>query len=53
MTEPAQLDRNIVRITDIETTSQGSFDRGFCKQVQDGGQWRFFGRWENTNLRLI
>ena len=53
MTEPAQLDRIIVRITNFETTSQGSFDLGFYKQVQDGGQWRLFGRWENTNLRLF
>ena len=52
MTEPTKLDRNILTITNIETTSQGSFDRGFCKQLQDGGQWRFFGRWENTKLGL-
>ena len=52
MTERAKLDRNILTITNIETTSRGSFDRGFCKQLQDGGQWRFFGRWENTKLGL-
>lgn len=55
MTEPTKLDRNILTIINIETTSRGSFDRGFrgfCKQLQDGGQWRFFGRWENTKLGL-
>ena len=53
MTEPAQLGRDVVRITNIETTSQGSFERGFCKQVQDGGEWRLFGHWENTKLGLF
>ena len=53
MTEPTKLDRNILTIINIETTSRGSFNRAFCKQLQDGGQWRFFGRWENTKLGLV
>ena len=43
MTEPTKLDQNILTITNMETTSRSSFDRGFCKQLQDGGHWRFFG----------
>ena len=38
MTKPTKLDQNILTITNIETTSRGSFNRGFCKQLQDGGQ---------------